>query len=217
MGNQMRLLLLLLTFTHGSVLWCQLYTFWSGSVNFSMRFLQKICQHAWASTPYWICLPLGKHLDSSHKDIAVSVCFQDLKSGTDKRWSSIVNTDRFIYKDSWLHGIGSGLVFLFFSRDKWHNEVSRMWSGQLFCSCLARTVICLNHSPLDVRVNCSCRGTFERYRMYLFWWALSGWKEWRTGSLRPFMGYTNRATIGQHPPLHKLHVTRTHKSLTIKH
>lgn len=106
MGNQMQLLLLLLTFTHSSVLWCQLYTFWSGSVNFSMRFLQKICQHAWASTPYWICLPLGKHLDSSHKDIAVSACFQDLKSGTDKRWSSIVNTDRFIYKDSWLHGIG---------------------------------------------------------------------------------------------------------------
>lgn len=39
--------------------------------------------------------PLGKHLDSSHKDIAVPVCFQDLKSGTDKRWRSIVNTDSY--------------------------------------------------------------------------------------------------------------------------
>lgn len=66
------------------------------SVMFSKRFTQKICQHAWASTPHWICLPLGKHLDSSHKDIAVLVCLQDLKCSTDKRWYSIVNTDRFI-------------------------------------------------------------------------------------------------------------------------
>lgn len=115
MGNQMRLLLLLLTYTRGSVLWCQLYTFWSSRVHFSKRFLQKICQHAWASTPHWICLPLGKHLDSSHKDIAVPVCFQDLKSGTDKRWCSSVNTDRFIYKASWLRVIGSGLALFLLS------------------------------------------------------------------------------------------------------
>lgn len=87
-----------------------------------------------------------------------------------------------------------------------------MWSGQLFCSCLVLTAIYLYHSSLDVHVNHSCLGTFEEYHMYLVWWAWSGWKGRRTGSLRLFMCYTNRVYYLTDLLL-KLGVTQAHTNL----